>query len=100
MSAEQVAVDAVLRPIVAGYASDAAAPNEIRRLRDRARHGLAEALRVLARASGPGSAYDLRMWAEQLDTRCPDCGRHLTRDPWRCCATCEPTETTHPGVIP
>jgi len=96
VSAAQHAADAVLAAILPSFPQDTD-PAEVPALRDAARHGLAEALRILARASGPGSAYELRMWAEQLDTRCPDCGRHLTRDPWRCCATCEPTTT--PGVL-
>jgi hypothetical protein len=97
MSAEQHAADAVLAAILPSYPLDTDLA-EVPALRDRARHGLADALRVLARASATGSAYELRMWAEQLDTRCPDCGRHLTRDPWRHCATCEPE--TNPGVQP
>lgn len=94
MSAEQRAADAVLAAILPSFPTDTD-PAEVPALRDAARRGLAAALRVLACATCPGSAYELRMWAEQLDTRCPDCGRHLTRDPWRHCATCEPTT---PGV--
>ena len=64
---------------------------DTQRLRDAGRYALAAALRELVPAASPAVAFELRAIAEQLDTRCPDCGRNINRDPWRHCATCEPT---------
>lgn len=68
--------------------------------RDLGRPALAAALRELAVLASPSASFELRAIAEELDTRCPDCHRHLTRDPWRHCATCESPMPTTSGVNP
>jgi hypothetical protein len=60
-----IAVDAILAAILSSYGMDTD-PAEVPALRQKAAVGLSHALRVMARASGPGERFTLSSWAAQV----------------------------------